>query len=242
MISGMKMIFLHGFPDNSRTWDHLVAHFQNHSPCHAPDIHSLTLAQQVALIGELAAGGPVVLIAHDMGGPAAVEFAQTHQQQVAHLVLLNSMGLDMFAHRLRSLDQLLKSSYMTIFSNPFVTTKTLKRFTGKLLNFVYDRGGLAASDPLRQNTAEVFDGLRLYKELGWELPKRLFDPAGIVYTPTTFVFGEHDPFLLPPTQTELNRFFDRAEIRTLPAGHWPQRTHALELCQLLDQVLGKIKE
>ncbi|MFP5459780.1 MAG: alpha/beta fold hydrolase, partial [Bacteriovoracia bacterium] len=106
----MKMIFLHGFPDNSRTWDHLVAHFQNHSPCHAPDIHSLTLSQQVALIGELAAGEPLVLIAHDMGGPAAVEFAQKNQQQVKHLILINSMGLDMFAHRLRSLDQLLKSS------------------------------------------------------------------------------------------------------------------------------------
>lgn len=236
------MILLHGFPDNAVTWSHVIAHFRNHYQCHAPDIHSSSFAQQVALIGELAAGEPVVLIAHDMGGAAAVEFAQTHQQQVRHLVLINSMGLDMFAHRLRSLDQLLKSSYMTVFSNPFVTTRTLRSFAPKLLKFVYDRGGLDPADPLRENSPEVLDGLRLYKELGWELPKRLFDPAGIVYTPTTFVFGDADPFLIAPTQAELNRFYDRATIRTLAAGHWPQRTHAVELCQLLDQVLGEVKE
>jgi pimeloyl-ACP methyl ester carboxylesterase len=233
----MKIIFLHGFPDSSEVWRYQLRHLAGRAECEAPDLYSLNYEQQISKIRELVGNKSVILVAHDMGGPAAVDFAAIYPEFVERLVLINSMSLNMFAQRLRNLNQLLRSSYMSIFVNPFVNTTTLKWFHKKILGLIYNAGKLPSDDPLREGKAEVLDGLGRYKELMWKIPSRLFESLVPLSMPVDLIFGKADPVLLVPTEKEARRYFDNARIHTLPAGHWPMRTHATELNQLLDQIL-----
>lgn len=239
----MKILFLHGFPDNPEVWRYCVSHLEKRAVCRTPELHSLSFTQQIQRVHEMSEeGAPVVLVGHDMGGPLASEYAELYPERVSRVVLINSMGLSMFAHRLRLMEQLLKSSYMGVFLNPLVNTTTLKPLAKHLLKLVYDLGGLPADDRLRSNGPEVLDGLARYKELAFKVPKKLFEPAAALPMQVDLVFGEKDPFLMLPTENELKRFFHNPKLHTMPgAGHWPMRTHAEELHALLDQILFEDK-
>ncbi len=238
----MKIIFLHGFPDNPEVWRYCVTHFEGRAKCLTPELHSLTFAQQLERVHEMAEGdGPVILVGHDMGGPLATEYAELHPERVARVVLVNSMGLAMFAHRLRLLEQLVKSSYMGVFLNPLVNTTTLKPLAARLLKWIYDSAKLPADDRLRTNSPAVFDGLARYKELAFKVPKKLFEPAAALPMPVDIIFGEQDPFLMMPTDQELKRFFHLPRLHKFPAGHWPMRTHPAAFHALLEEILFAVK-
>ena len=234
----MKIIFLHGFPDNPEVWSQTLNYFEGKATCVAPKIHSFPFDEQVQAVHELTTPHePVVIVAHDMGGPVAVEYASRHPERVMRVVLVNTMGVAMFAHRLRDLEQLLRSSYMSIFVNPFVRTLTLKPIAKPLLNKLYDLGGLPKGDKLRENSAEVFDGLGRYKELMWLTPKKLFDPGQPIIPPVDMLFGEKDPFVRPPSKSEMQRFFQQSELHFTAGAHWPMRTDADEFHAKLEKII-----
>lgn len=234
----MKIIFLHGFPDNSKVWSQSLNTFVSRAQCVAPDIHSLSMREQYELLEKLASDSEtVIIVAHDMGGPVAFEFASKNPQKVKKLILVNTMGLGMFAHRLRSLEQVIRSTYMSVFVNPLVNTFTLKKFAPQILNFIYNSAPLTCDDELRNNGPEVLDGLAHYKELLWLVPKKLFEPEEPLLVETHFIFGENDPFLLIPTAEELQRFFQQAKLHKLPTSHWPMRTLPKEFDALLSEII-----
>lgn len=234
----MKIIFLHGFPDNPEVWRYCVEYLADRAVCRTPEIHSLRFEDQIKRVHEMTEeGAPVVLVAHDMGGPVATEFAIRYPERVSKVVLVNTMGLEMFVRRLGGIKQILKSSYMAIFVNPFVNTTTLKPIAKKLLNFIYDRGGLPAHDRLRTNDHHVFDGLARYKELTLVAPKKYLDSIAAVSQPTHLIFGKHDPFLIMPTDLELKQFFHEGHLHQISSGHWPMRTHPDVFHAVLEKVL-----
>lgn len=234
----MKIIFLHGFPDNPEVWRYCVEFLADRAVCRTPEIHSLRFEEQIARVHEMTEDGvPVVLVAHDMGGPVATEYASRYPERVAKVVLVNTMGLDMFIRRLGGIKQVLKSSYMGIFVNPLINTTTLKPLAKKLLNFVYDRGGLPAHDRLRSNDYQVLDGLARYKELTLAAPKKYFEPITALSQPVHIIFGEDDPFLMVPTESEMKQFFHEAHLHKISSGHWPMRTHPDEFHAVLEKVL-----
>ncbi len=234
----MKLIFLHGFPDNSKVWSHCLEYFKEKAECIAPDIHSLDFKKQLRLLDDLCSiNDEIVLIAHDMGGPLAIEYALLHPSKVRRVVLINSMGLEMFAHRLKLLEQMLRSSYMSVFINPFVNTTTLKLIHKKILSTIYNSAKLEKDDPLRFNSAEVLDGLARYKEFAFIIPKKLFNPGEPVIVPVDVIFGEDDPFLMVPSENEMKRFFQDARLHKIAGGHWPMRTHPEEVNHLIESLL-----
>lgn len=234
-----RLIFLHGFPDSPTVWSHQLNAFGSKAQCLAPELHSLTLEQQLAKIQELVGNQSSILIAHDMGGPVAVEFANQFPEFVERLVLINTLSLSMFAQRMRTLEQLLRSSYMSVFVNPFVNTTTIKFMHKKILNWIYDFGKLDSSDELRQGRPEVFDGLSRYKEMMWKLPGKVFEPGIPLGLPVHFIFGENDPFLLKPTEKEALRFFDNIHMHPMNSGHWPMRTQPIELNAILSGIIER---
>ncbi len=234
----MKILFLHGFPDNPEVWRHCVAHFEGHAICRTPELHSLPFEKQIARLNEMTVDdAQVILVAHDVGGALATEFAARYPAKVAQVVLVNSIGLAMFAHRLRMLEQLLRSSYMSVFLNPLVNSLTLRPFSRLILKGIYDLGGLPKDDPLRNNSAEVLDGLARFKELMWQIPKKIFEPGDALLMPVDVILCDKDPLHMKPSPSELQRFFRDARLHTLASGHWPMRTDAQAFNQLLEQVL-----
>jgi pimeloyl-ACP methyl ester carboxylesterase len=201
-------------------------------------LHSLPFEKQIVRISEMSAeDAEIILVAHDVGGALATEYAARYPAKVAQVVLVNSIGLAMFAHRLRMLEQLLRSSYMSVFLNPFVTTLTLRPFAKILLRVIYDLGGLPVDDRLRTNSAEVLDGLARFKELMWQIPKKIFEPGKPLMMPVEVILCDKDKLHMTPSSSELQRFFHDARLHTLASGHWPMRTDAEAFNQLLDKVL-----
>jgi len=236
----MKIIFLHGFPDNPEVWRYCVEFVADRAVCRTPELHSLSFENQIGRVHEMTDDGvPVVLVAHDMGGPVAIEYASRYPERVAKVILVNTMGLDMFVRRLSGLQQILKSSYMGLFVNPFVNTTTLRPFAKRLLNFVYDRGGLPAHDRLRTNDYQVLDGLARYKELTLAAPKKYLEPITALSQPTHIIFGKNDPFLLVPSDDEMKTFFHEAQLHKISGGHWPMRTHRDQFHAVLEKILFK---
>lgn len=234
----MKIIFLHGFPDNPEVWHHCVSYFDGRAICRTPELHSLPFEKQITRISEMSAeDSQIILVGHDVGGALATEYAARYPEKVSQVVLINSIGLAMFAHRLRMLEQLLRSSYMSVFLNPFVTTLTLRPFTRFILKGIYDLGGLPADDRLRSNSAEVLDGLARFKELMWKIPKKMFEPGEALLMPVEVILCDKDPLHMKPSPSELQRFFRDARLHTLDSGHWPMRTDVEAFNQLLEKVL-----
>ena len=105
--SGEPLIFLHGWPTNSLLWKEQLAVFRESHQVIAPDWlgfgksdkpanfpYSFTEKKQLLdLIIQETVGDekPLTLIAHDIGGPAAILWASEHPERVRGLILLNTV-------------------------------------------------------------------------------------------------------------------------------------------------------
>src|SRR6266852_8167120 len=101
------IILMHGFPDNLHLYDRLVPHlspprrvvvfdFLGWGLSDKPIDYPYTAKNQEvdldAVVKELKLG-EVVLVAHDASGPPAIDWALSHSNQVAALVLLNILTI-----------------------------------------------------------------------------------------------------------------------------------------------------
>ena len=90
----MRILFLHGFPDNPEVWRYCVEFLEGRAVCRTPELHSLTFEDQIKRVHEMTEEGPAVLVGHDMGGPLAIEYSLLHPSKVRRVILINSMGLE----------------------------------------------------------------------------------------------------------------------------------------------------
>ncbi len=104
---GEKLLFLHGWPANSRLWEAQIDYFSPNYQVIAIDWlgfgHSdkplqyhYTFTHQKDLLNTLlsellAQNEPINIIAHDIGGPPAILWTHEHQEQVKRLILLNTV-------------------------------------------------------------------------------------------------------------------------------------------------------
>src|SRR5687767_8237603 len=103
--SGQPILFLHGNPDSADMWNSVIEHLPQGFHSLAPDLPGFgqseaannfdwsikNRGQWVADV--LDAAGitePVVLVAHDHGGPFAASFAVQYPERVKQLVLQNT--------------------------------------------------------------------------------------------------------------------------------------------------------
>jgi pimeloyl-ACP methyl ester carboxylesterase len=235
------MVFLHGFPDDAKVWSFQWESFKDTASLWAPDLYTHPFQNQVKgvaeVIEEMAEGREVILVAHDMGGPVAFDVAGLYPGLVSKLLFVNSLGVDQFISRLKDPEQLMRSSYMLLFSGPLHNTKLWKRWSTRFIEAAYNKGGLSKDDPLRNNSPEVIEGIRRYREIMKEVPERLRTGKKAIKVPTYFIYGEDDPFLKLPSEKELHDHFEVAALETLKASHWPQRTHASEISDWIKKVV-----
>ncbi|MBU2879252.1 alpha/beta fold hydrolase [Aliiglaciecola lipolytica] len=112
------LIFLHGFPENWRTWRNQMTHFCKHYRVIAPDLpgynqsskpNDIEFYQVTNLVEVLsrfvtfvAAGQPVSLIAHDWGGAIAWPLVAFHADLFSSLVILNAAHPSTFTREMIS--------------------------------------------------------------------------------------------------------------------------------------------
>lgn len=100
------IVFLHGFPENWRTWRHQLQYFSKNYRVIAPDLpgynqsskpHEIEFYQVTNLIDVMsrfirfvAEDKPVTLVAHDWGGAIAWPLVAFHAELFSRLVILNA--------------------------------------------------------------------------------------------------------------------------------------------------------
>lgn len=104
---GEAILFLHGWPTNAKLWTDQVDALKNQFRCiridwlgfgnsDKPHDYQYTFSHKKEIIDQLLeeilpAGEKVNLIAHDIGGPAAILWAHENQDKVERLILLNTV-------------------------------------------------------------------------------------------------------------------------------------------------------
>lgn len=236
------VVLFHGFPDDSTVWGHQIHALKSDFEVCVPDLYQHSFLNQVrgmASYLEAHLGGrKAILIGHDMGGPLACELARENPELISKVLLINTLSLRQFIGRWKEPRQWIKSVYMPFFAGPLHNTSWWKRAGKFLVKSAYDKGGLDKDDPLRENSLEVLEGIKRYREIGKELPQNVMEMERRLLTETHFLFGLTDPFLVTPDLEELNRHFSNATLELLPTGHWPQRTCAGEVNNWIKKVIN----
>lgn len=236
------VLFLHGFPDDSKVWDFQITALKNDYEVWAPDLYQHSFDDQIAgLVSHLktyGSGRKIVLIGHDMGGPLATEIARTNPHLISKVLLLNSVSLKQFMGRWKNPKQLIMSYYIPIFAGPLHSKLWWKKAGRRFLQAAYDKGGLDKNDPIRNNSWEVLEGIQRYREVARKLSRYALETKERLQTDTYILYGINDPFLLTPDYEELKKHFKSVKLELLPTGHWPQRTCPDEVTKWIKKVIG----
>ncbi len=174
----------------------------------------------------------VHLVGHDWGGSVAWAFAERHPERLLSLTVVSTPHHRAIAWAMRHADQARRSWYMAAFQVPVVPELVLRR----RLPVALRRSGLPEQDVQRYAARFRRPGMAR-GGLGWyrAIPLRRnasdgSDIARRISTPTSYVWGRHDPALgraaAERTRDQVAADYTFVE---LDAGHWLPETHPHEV-------------
>jgi pimeloyl-ACP methyl ester carboxylesterase len=254
--AGPAIVLMHGFPDNHHLYDRLVPHLRDRhvvvfdflgwGESDKPTGYDYTFENQKGDLDAVISGlglDRVVLVPHDASGPAAINWALEHPQQVAAIVALNT-----FYSALPDAPPNPPEA-IRLFSDPaFQRLTDAFAQSPREFRWLYEwqvGGFIRRADVRRKfvpllyrqfeahpSTVEAF--LKLNADL---VPAVLADTerAPLLRSfpaPVRTVFGEHDQYLNPAQGRGLAALFPRSEALTVPdAGHFPQLDAPAEIAR-----------
>ncbi|MGB3167251.1 MAG: alpha/beta hydrolase [Alteraurantiacibacter sp.] len=215
------LVFLHGFPENHRTWRHQIAHLSDRFRCIAPDqrgygnssrpegvenYEPMVLAQDIAMLAQALELGEYTVLGHDWGGAIAWIVAAFGQStgHVTRAVIANAPHPVVFAKLLLADErQRAASQYMRAFRDPANDAFVRENGLGALLMNAIDWEGRTPNDPAE--TALLLEQ--------WANPERAFAMLNWYRASSIHVPRMEDPLGLPANFTAPP--FPRIEIPTL---------------------------
>ena len=234
--TGEAVLLLHGFPETAASWNGVVSRLtaagyqtwvpvmRGYTPTALPK--SRQAYTTARLVGDLTALMTqfhlhrLHVVGHDWGGFLAWKLAQQFPQQLISLTVLATPHPLALVWAYHHSTQLLKSTYIGLFQLPRVG----ERLAYRLLPHQLHASGLSNAATTAFLT-EFSTPTRLQGPLNWYRgmfvahQPRVADP--IIHVPTTYVWGQRDPFLGAAAAQKTAHFVD-ADYRfvTLNAAHW----------------------
>lgn len=201
---GPALLFLHGFPENHRTWRHQVEHLSDRYRCIAPDqrgygnssrpagaehYETMALIQDIAGLAQVLKLGTYTIIGHDWGGALAWLVAAFGQAtgHVTRAVIANAPHPVVFQRLLLTdEDQRAASQYMRVFRDPVHDATIREQGLAGLLQTAltwenrpqYDPAELALLMQQWTNPENSFAMLNWYRASGISVPS-MDDPFGL---------------------------------------------------------------
>ena len=198
------LVFLHGFPENHRTWRHQIAHLSNRFRCIAPDqrgygnssrpegaehYETMALVQDIAGLAQALELPNYTILGHDWGGALAWLVAAFGQAsgQVTRAVIANAPHPVIFQRLLLTdRDQRAASQYMRTFRDPAHDEAIREQGLAGLLQSAlswdsrpqYDPAELGPLTQQWTNPENAFAMLNWYRASGISVPS-MDDPFGL---------------------------------------------------------------
>lgn len=225
-------VLLHGYPNNTLVWKDqlpiLKERFQilnlalPGSETGHVEKDQLKLNRLItAIVQEIESHNAqeIVLVGHDIGAFILSEVSKRFGPMIKAQIFLAGMDFGLFKERLRTSPQFLKSWYVLLFQVPSLPEKFVPVFKKKLSREIYkDSPDLSSEAPMG------FTPVAIYREL--KNGFRHSEMQEKSKTPTLFLFGEDDRFILPPREKQIAEFYEAASVTVLPGGHWFMRENA----------------
>ena len=256
--AGPTIVLMHGYPDNHHLYDRVIPHlrgrhvvafdFLGWGNSDKPKGYDYTFENQKGDLDAVIAGlglDRVVLVVHDASGPAGINWAVEHPQQVAAIVALNTF------YSLLPGAPPNPPEAIRLFSDP-----NFQRLTDHFakspreFRWLYDFqvGGFIRNADVRKkfvpllyrqfeakpSTLEAF--LRLNVDLTPAVAANTQrEPQLASFTaPVRTAFGELDPYLSPAQGRALAALFPNSEAVTVAGvGHFPQLDAPAEVAKLI---------
>jgi haloalkane dehalogenase len=259
---GAAIVLMHGFPDDSRIYNHLIGllaperhvvtfDFLGYGASDRPtnSVESASHEDQLAAVIDTLRLARPVLVAHDASGPVAIDYALDHPHDVERLILLNTFYGNAphlhFPEMIRLLaDPELAPLADAMLSDPAQRLWLLQHTATQFGYNPLDLDGLGVTSVVPQFFGDDRNGDALAAIRAWT--RDLFsdlaeqdrhiaagDTARLP-VPVTVAFGQLDPYLNPEVAQHVADLFDDTEVHIIDnASHWPQWDQPQAVAQLI---------
>lgn len=261
--SGPAFLLLHGFPDNSHIYDDLIPHlvsagrrtvtidFLGFGSSDKPQGAQYSFPQQLGdleAVVEALRLDKIVPVAHDAGGPAAVNFALRHPDRTAAVVLMNVFYGEAPGLLVPELIELFSYKPLQPLARHFLSSPQqfawLIEFQRELL--LGDAAPAAKSryqellGPLiDQNFRQQPSAARAFAQMTSQLLDEIAANTGRLVelrrssVPFVLIWGKNDPYLHVSAAEFFRTQLQNGVLHALTAGHWPQIDAAAEAAQIM---------
>ncbi|WP_031526493.1 alpha/beta fold hydrolase [Dyadobacter crusticola] len=215
--SGEIIMFLHGFPEFSESWQKQAEFFaMNGYHVIVPDQRGYNLSKKPIAIKDYALNNlvadiaalitsistcPVTVAGHDWGGGVAWTLAQQHPELLKKLIILNMPHPGVMQENLlRNPKQMLKSWYVAFFQLPFLPEQLCSAFNYKWLAAsmrktarpgTFSRSDIAACKRAWRQPNALTSMINWYRAFAQSPP----DLSGNIEVPALILWGTKDLFL-----------------------------------------------
>jgi pimeloyl-ACP methyl ester carboxylesterase len=248
---GPAVVLMHGFPDDSHIYDHLLGRispsrrvvafdflgYGGSDRTSSPATRPTELDQLDAVIATLHLE-QLTLVGHDASGPVAIDYTLDHPDRVERLVLLNTYYGNARQLRFPEMIRLFAEPELAPLADAMVgdPAQRLWLLQHTARQFGYDPlspNGVGVTSVVAQffGDARNEDALaairswtgRLLPDLAAQDRRIAAGDLGRLTVPVTIAFGRGDPYLSTPLAEHLAGLFAHAELRPVgDASHWPQ--------------------
>lgn len=265
---GSAVVLLHGWPETSYCWEHIVEHLPQNYRLIRPDLRGLgdsdrSLARPAYLKDSLAADiwqvldrmgvDKATLVGHDWGGAIAQEMAISHPERVQALVLMNIAVINNLKGNLKAREAHLKHNNMPNWYHLFYQQENLPERLLEGNEEVWLRYFLRMSQQRFFPEETIEEYLRAFK-----IPDTLTTSAHYYRTlpkdelrwqtyqnhkfamPSLYIYGKRDSVIIPAFLEHIQDCFEQIEVKEFNAGHFVHEELPEEVGEALKTFLESV--
>ncbi len=253
--SGPTVVFLHGFPEFHYAWNKVMDELSDEFRLIAPDQRGYNLSDKPEaveaytldlLTGDILnllpiiSSEPVILVAHDWGGPVGWMVAHHPEAHIRAFLSTNGPHPMRFAELIESDPaQQEASSYMDFFrqegSESFFTESALQ----SMFSDVLSNDELEIYNEAWAQSGAITGGLNWYRAnslVPSDVERLMADFSPTVSVPTTVMWGLDDDAVLASNAEGLEPYAPDLELKTYPdVDHWIEH-------HIPDEVAASVRE
>ncbi len=241
------MLMLHGFPEFWYSWRHQIPEFAAYYKVVAVDLRGYNdsdkpkeqsaygmneFVKDVKGVIQGLGYEKCVLVGHDWGGAIAWNFAYEYPAMVEQLIILNLPHPAKFAQGFRTLQQLLRSSYIFFFQLPLIPELLIQMgdyqpiemaFKGMAINkSAFTKADIDAYKNAAAKRGALTAMLNYYRNIFQLI--LLNQNWGILEVPTLMIWGEKDTALGKELTYGTEAYVRDFQIKYIPnCSHWVQQ-------------------
>jgi len=238
--SGPTIVFLHGFPEFHYAWDKVMDELATEFRLIAPDQRGYNLSdkpeeveaytipkltQDIVNLLPLVSPDPVILVAHDWGGPIGWMVAHTPEAHIRGFVATNGPHPLRFSYLIENdPDQASASSYMQFFRSSAAESIVTPDYWASSFSEFLSEEDLEIYREAWSQPGAITGGLNWYRanELDFQVTQALMvDLLPKVVVPTVVMWGLDDSAVLASNAEGLDEYVEDLKVETYEGiDHW----------------------